>query len=64
VGGKIAKNSCPIVEEYVGPPGTGLSLTPTSWESSEDLALEREEMFVNKVVEVVLVRPELGGQVD
>jgi hypothetical protein len=38
--------------------------TPTSWESCEDLTLKREEVFINKIVEVVLVGPEFGGQAD
>jgi hypothetical protein len=38
--------------------------TLTSWESVEDLALEREEVFINKMVEVAPEASELSGQVD
>jgi hypothetical protein len=38
--------------------------TLTSWESVEDLALKREEVFINKMVEVILKASELGGQAD
>jgi hypothetical protein len=36
--------------------------TVASWESVEDLALKRKEVFVNKMVEVLLKGPELSGQ--
>jgi hypothetical protein len=38
--------------------------TPTSWESGEDLALKRNKMFINKMIEVALMRPEVSGQFD
>jgi hypothetical protein len=38
--------------------------TFTSWESVEDLALEREEVFVNEMAEVAPKASELSAQVD
>jgi hypothetical protein len=36
----------------------------TSWESVEDLALKREEVLVNKMIEVLFEGPEFRSQVD
>jgi hypothetical protein len=33
----------------------------TSWESVEDLALKREEVFVNKIAKVMLKASAIGG---
>jgi hypothetical protein len=36
----------------------------TAWELGEDFALEREEVFINKMIEVACMCPEIGSQFD